>query len=168
MDDNGEQQQQQYGNGNGNNNPGSRPYSHRDYTLHYRPNGATTNNGQIIDNKNGLFSSISSGFNSLMTNLFGWSSAYRPATRNIAFIIVIISLMRYINIYDIIRLIIIASMRQYTWHRLPKKLMNNNTTEQWKKIKIKQKKNLKKLRYNYDFLVKKKTNISQKKFIGFN
>lgn len=80
MGENGEQnhqQKQQYGYSI--NNQGVRPYPHRDYSIHYHPNGATSN-GQLSDNSNGLLSSISSGFNSLVTNLFGWSSAYQPAT----------------------------------------------------------------------------------------
>lgn len=60
---------------------GIRPYPHRDYTLHFRPSsGANT----ASDSNNGIFSSISNGFNSLVTNLFGWSFVIAPRLVSIA------------------------------------------------------------------------------------
>ncbi|EZA59459.1 Carboxypeptidase M [Ooceraea biroi] len=52
-----------------NGNTGGRPYPpHRDHTLHYRPqSGANT----AADANSGIFSSISNGFNTFVTNLFG-------------------------------------------------------------------------------------------------
>ncbi|XP_015121018.1 carboxypeptidase D isoform X4 [Diachasma alloeum] len=57
--------QQQYGNAG----PPGR-YPTRDYTHHYRP-GANGHQGSTLENNNGIFSSISSGFNSFVNNLFG-------------------------------------------------------------------------------------------------
>lgn len=51
-----------------NGNTGGRPYPHRDHTLHYRPqSGANT----AADANSGIFSSLSNGFNTFVTNLFG-------------------------------------------------------------------------------------------------
>ncbi|KAH0953478.1 hypothetical protein HN011_008993 [Eciton burchellii] len=50
-----------------NGNTGGRPYPpHRDHTLHYRPQS-----GAAADANSGIFSSISNGFNTFVTNLFG-------------------------------------------------------------------------------------------------
>ncbi|XP_011309031.1 carboxypeptidase M isoform X2 [Fopius arisanus] len=45
-------------------------YPTRDYTHHYRP-GVNGHQGSAQDSSNGIFSSISTGFNSFVTNLFG-------------------------------------------------------------------------------------------------
>ncbi|XP_057321278.1 carboxypeptidase M isoform X2 [Microplitis mediator] len=53
----------------GGNGGAVRPYPHRDYTLHIRPSGSTYS--PVSESNNGIFSSISNGFNSLVSNLFG-------------------------------------------------------------------------------------------------
>ncbi|KAG8041365.1 hypothetical protein G9C98_002353 [Cotesia typhae] len=54
----------------GGNGGAVRPYPHRDYTLQIRPSGSTYSTVSS-DSNNGIFSSISNGFNSLVNNLFG-------------------------------------------------------------------------------------------------
>ncbi|XP_043465878.1 carboxypeptidase M isoform X2 [Leptopilina heterotoma] len=67
QDDNGDIGLGVYGGGGGG-GVAVRPYPHRDYTLHLRPNaGAST----ASDTNNGIFSSISNSFNSLVSNIFG-------------------------------------------------------------------------------------------------
>lgn len=51
-----------------NGNPGGRPYPHREHTLHYRPQSGVNT---AADANSGIFSSLSNGFNSFVTNLFG-------------------------------------------------------------------------------------------------
>lgn len=51
-----------------NGNTGGRPYPHRDHTLHYRPQSGVNT---AADANSGIFSSISNGFNTFVTNLFG-------------------------------------------------------------------------------------------------
>lgn len=71
-----------------------RPYPHRDYTLHLRPNsGAST----ASDTNNGIFSSISNSFNSLVSNIFGWSFAYRPTPGRLIALFTVITLSHFLT-----------------------------------------------------------------------